>query len=60
MSDAEWIDITIMGSPYEEQINKRTGEARHRLIDFPRPRLGGRDFGAAESNRPWTPGRPPQ
>ncbi len=37
--DAEWIDVTVMGSAYDQQVDVRSNRRRHRLssrqCDFP-------------------------
>lgn len=56
--DEKWVSYTHIGSDYEEELNLRTGDWRHR----PRPMTrGGADdsFGAIPVEE-WRPGRAPK
>jgi len=51
--DAEWVDASSVGSPFELQLNQRTGQWRHR--PRPTPGMGARRISLEGE---WTTGQP--
>jgi hypothetical protein len=57
MADAEWRDMTVVGSAYEQQIEHYTGALRHRPLAL---RLRGRRvFGEERGVGDWRRGAAP-
>jgi hypothetical protein len=61
MEDEEWIDLNTVASPYDEQLNPRTGLWRHRPRQLRSPALGDRMLTRQmECHSAWQPGRAPR
>lgn len=59
--DDNWIDLNRFGSPYDEQMNTRTGLWRHRPRQLSSPALGDRMLTRhMQAESAWQPGRAPR